>query len=288
MRKLFFVLVSVLLFAVSTVSVSAQVGPQQNFQKRILSPASSNSASPDGGNLQVRAQKEINRRIDSLKKLMGRINEVKRLSPEQKKSLITEVQSQIDSLEALQTKIATETDPQVLRTDVQSIVKDYRIYLLFIPKMAIIATADRMLNVADQESSLAAKLQTRLTAAQSAGKDVTTLQASLTDMNAKITDAKTQAQNAMNAVVPLTPEGYPANKVTLQSARTQLQTAYQDLQAGRNDAMTIIKGLQTLKATVSGSPSASCAPRPACLDASPKCLMAEPSGGWCPTTSTTP
>lgn len=30
------------------------------------------------------------------------------------------------------------------------------------------------------------------------------------------------------------------------------------------------------------SPSPSCRPRPACLDARPACLMPEPEGGWCP------
>lgn len=297
MKKIIAVLSFFLLFGVFPATTFAQAGPPpQNFEKRMMNPASSGSANKqmmmqkNGGNLQERAQKELTRRISSLKNAITRINKIKRLSAEQKTSLIAQIQTQIDSLTALQAKIEADTDPQTLQADVQSIVKDYRIYLLFMPKIVLLTAADAALNVADQESSLAAKLQTRLTEAQSAGQDITTLQTSLTDMNTQITAARTLAQTVMTTVIQLTPEGYPANKVTLQNARTQLKTVYQDLRAGRDDATTIIKGLQLEKTDVSASssPSASCAPRPACLDGNPKCLLAEPSGGWCPTTSVTP
>jgi len=35
-------------------------------------------------------------------------------------------------------------------------------------------------------------------------------------------------------------------------------------------------------------PTASCQPRPACLDATPRCLLPEPENGWCPSTSPRP
>lgn len=34
--------------------------------------------------------------------------------------------------------------------------------------------------------------------------------------------------------------------------------------------------------TLSQKPQVTCVPRPACLNSTPRCLIAEPAGGWCP------
>ncbi len=112
---------------------------------------------------------------------------------------------------ARQTKIQNDTDAQTLTTDKQSIVKSYRVYALFMPKIRIIAHADRILEVANE-------MKAKTTS---------------TDALSKIADAQTQAQNAINAVSPLTPDGYPGNKTTLDSARGMLRTALADLKTAR-------------------------------------------------------
>jgi chromosome segregation ATPase len=175
------------------------------------------------GTLQERADREITRRIASLQKLLEKLNTLKRLSADQKASFTKQIQTEIDNLTALQAKIKANRDPATLKTDVQSIVTSYRIYALFMPKITILSTADRVDTIADQLSTLATKLQGRIDKAKSQGKDVTGLQADLSDMQKKIADAKTQEQNAVTSVTSLTPDGYPGNKTTLESARAMLQ-----------------------------------------------------------------
>ncbi len=189
--------------------------------------------------LKEKANREIDRRIAGLTRLIELINRIKRITDSQKTDLTTQVQNQITNLQALKTKIAGDTDIATLRADVQSIVKDYRIYALFIPKTYIIANADRLLDIADEMVQISGRLQTRIDALKSAGKDTTQMQSFMTDRAAKIADAKTQAQNAINAVLPLLPDGYPANKTALQNARTMLQTARADLRAAQKDAQQI-------------------------------------------------
>lgn len=52
---------------------------------------------------------------------------------------------------------------------------------------------------------------------------------------------------------------------------------------------TFIKILSTFKftntdpATTSSDSTPTCMPRPSCLDATPRCMIAEPANGWCPT-----
>lgn len=196
--------------------------------------------------LKTRADNEIARRVNALTKLMARINDIKRLTSDQKTTLTTEVQDQINALNTLKTKIDADTDIATLRTDVQSIVKSYRTYALFIPKTYIIVHANRLLDIVDALTTIQGKLQTRIDEAKAAGNDTTAMQNLIADMTTKLADAKTQATNAINAVLPLTPDGYPGNKATLQSARTMLVTARQDIQAAHKDEQQIRQNLVKL------------------------------------------
>jgi len=206
--------------------------------------------------LNDRAVAEIDRRVAALQKLITLLSNVKRLTADQKVSFTTQIQAEITSLQTLEAKIKLDTDITTLKTDVQSIIKSYRVYLLFMPKIEIVAAADRMVNIADQMSSLSAKLQTRIDMVKTAGNDVSSLQTLLDDMKAKIADANTQAANATSAVISLTPDGYPANKTVLQSARTTLRTGYQDLISAFQDAKNIRKGMETFMRSKTGTPSA--------------------------------
>lgn len=208
-------------------------------------------------NLKARADQEINRRLTSLNNLISRIASVKRLTADQKEALTGQVQTEITNLTQLKTKIDSDTDSATLKTDVALIVKSYRIYALFVPKIHILIASDFILDTTDKISSETGKLQTKITEQQSKGNDVASLFTALADAQAKTADAKTQAQNAQNAVLPLTPDGFPDNKTTLQSARSMLQTGHQDLKTARQDIKTIIQGLKTHPTTsVTDTPSA--------------------------------
>jgi len=207
-----------------------------------------------------RADQEINRRITALNNLISRINGMKKLSNSDKSTLVSQVQSEITNLTSLKSKIDADTDPQILKTDKQSIVQSYRVFVLFIPKIRILAAADRMDVTADKLSDLVKKLQGRISQAQLASKNVTSLQTALTDMQNKISDAKTQYQNARNAVTPLTPDGYPANKITLQAAHDMIKTGAQDLRSVLKDAKTIRNGLKELGTTKKSSLAPSATP----------------------------
>lgn len=194
--------------------------------------------------LRNRADTEITRRVNALTKLINLINAMKRLTTDQKSSFTTGIQGQITALNALKAKIDADTDLSTLRTDVQSIVTSYRIFALYMPQVSIMAHADRLLAIVDEMNTISSKVKARVDAAQSAGVDTTAMQALMTDRAAKIADASTQAQNAIAAVLPLTPDGYPGNKTTLTSARTMLVTARQDLQKALQDVQEIRKLLR--------------------------------------------
>ena len=202
-------------------------------------------------NLKNRANQEIDRRITSLTKLLERINLLKRLSSDQKTSFASRVQNEIANLTTLKTSIQSDATLETLRINTQSIVKSHRIYAFFIPQIQILVASDALTHSTDQATELATKLQSRIQEAQSLGKDVTSLTATLTDMTTKIADAKQQASNAATAVTNLTLEGFPGNKTQLQSARAMIVLGKKDLTEARQAAKTIVN---TLKSTNSATP----------------------------------
>ncbi len=200
----------------------------------------------------TKAMQEIDRRITSLNELITRIQAMKRISDAQKSSLVSDAQSQINSLTTLKTKIQADTDPATIKTDRQSIYSQYRIYMLFMPKIRILAAADRMNEIVDVMSQTATNLETRINSAKTAGKNVANLETALADLKAKLTDAKTQYTNAQNTVTGLTPDNedstkMQSNKTALENARAMIKTGSQDLKIGRTDIETIRQGLKDMK-----------------------------------------
>lgn len=219
---------------------SGQLNRAANQQQRI-------------SNLQTKADMEINRRLSSLNNALSRLNNSQKLTAADKATLTGLIQTDITNLTALKAKIDADTDLPTLRTDVQSIVKDYRIYALIMPKGGIAVAADRVLSYADKLTALSTKLQNITLKLQAQGKDTSAIQSSITDLNAQIKDAQTQAQAAHDTVMSLTPDGYPGNKATLQTAIADLKTARNDLQKGRLDIQAAVAAIKTLRGQNPGS-----------------------------------
>ncbi len=262
MKKLLTFLSLLGFFVVQVVPAYAMVNDLSQTMKPLHDTAiNTNTVATGSANtldhIKARANMELTRRLAALQKLTTRLQDVKRLTADQKSMLISEVQAQITTLTNLQTKIQADTDLQTLQADKQSIIFSYRIFALYIPKMQIIAAGDRMLDLTDKYSSVSSKLQTRLSEAQGKGINVASLQLLVADMQAKIADAKTQAQNAINAVLPLSPDGYPGNKTILQSARQMLDTGHHDQMDAFHDLQGIIQGLRDLLKGGTPSPQAS-------------------------------
>src|SRR3989339_757212 len=150
-------------FAVSS-AVSITITAVQTESRTKIAPASRAAAKET--NLKKRADKEIDRRIKSLNNLVTKVGALKRLTADQKSLLRSQVESEIANLTALKTKIDGDTDASILKTDVQSVVKSYRVYALFLPKINILAASDQILNITDKLSSVSAKLEIQTQQAQ--------------------------------------------------------------------------------------------------------------------------
>jgi hypothetical protein len=216
----------------------------------ITAPASTTSDIRDK-KISARSDSAINLRIDDLNKLNNRIQTMRNVTVAEKTAFSSEVQTNINGLTALKTKIDADTVTAITLADEKSIFTSYRIYALVIPQGYIIASADRVNTIVEMMTVVSAKLAVRIANEQAAGKNVSPLQTSLTDLNLKIADAKIQALAIVTKVSTLVPDQgdkaqLEANTATLKSARSTMKLGRSDLESARVDIRNIIKGLKVL------------------------------------------
>lgn len=194
-------------------------------------------------NLRQRATTEVTRRVTFLTELSAKIDALKKLSTAQKGDLKSQIQAQIDSLNALQAKINADTDLTTLREDVKSIVNGYYVFAFFRVKISLLVATNRMSTTTDMLNTVYTKLQTRISEEQAKGTDVTALNTLLSDMLTKINSAKTQYEAAQVELNSLTAQGFPGNKSSLTGAREKIKLGEKDLRAAYQDAVKIRQGL---------------------------------------------
>lgn len=204
--------------------------------------------------LRARADKEIDNRIQALNAQLARLGRIPRLTNAQKSALQTSGQGVITTLTDLKTKIDADIDMATLKTDVQSITKSERVYMLVVPQTAILSAADRVNAVATMLSGIQAKLANRVSGLPT-GTDSAAIKSALADMQTQISNAQTASQYASSAVANLLPDNgvqttLAANNTALKKARTQIAAAQKELQVAQKDAKAVLQSLKSLPAPI--------------------------------------
>ena len=194
----------------------------------------------------TKGDQEITRRLTTLNTLTAKINAATKLTASDKTTLSNEVSSTIKGLTTLKAQLDAETTVAAAKTDVANIYSEYRVYALVAPKIGLIKVADDQQVVEAKLTALSVKLQARITADQTAGKDVTTLQADLADLNAKVSASQTISSNMESTVISLQPSDYNSDHTLLTGDSAQLKTAHADNTVAVTDAKNVIAGLKSL------------------------------------------
>lgn len=242
--------------------VPALVSAQATVGATVTTPVASVTLTAAETKAISRGDQEITRRITALTDLNTRVQAMQKVTDTFKAGLSATITNEISTLTTLKAKIDADTDLTTLKTDIQSITKSYRVFILILPQGRIAASADREVTIVSMMSTLGSKLQARIQTAQQGGADVTAMNASLTDMAAKIQDAQTQAEAAVTATASLTPDNGVAsvmasNTTALKAGRADLKTAQTDLVAARADIASIVKGLAAVRTTATASSTTS-------------------------------
>lgn len=224
----------------ASVSVGAPAEIQLRSESKVRATTTQDKA-------RERGEKEIERRVENLNKMIFRIGEMKRLTLSDKSALSADLQVQIDALAALKLKLAGSATT-TLKADLKSITDSHRIFALIMPKTAILASVDRIHVLVNQMETLGTKFET-LIANASTTANVSTAQTALADYKTKVANAEIQADAAASLVANLKPDNgdknvQKANLQALKDAKAKIQLAHRNLVAARKDINTIRKSLK--------------------------------------------
>lgn len=197
--------------------------------------------------IKTSADKMIDQRVATLQTLLTHVTQDSKLPSDDVTAFTTDINTTISSLQTLKTKIDADTDVTTALADRKSIVTSYRIYLIFEPKLRLLIAVDNLQAVNQKLATLSGSLTTLITNLKSEGKDVTTMQTALTDINIKLADATTKLANAKSALLAITTS--QAGQQPFVAVKQDLATVRQDYAAIRADFAKIRAGLGALKPT---------------------------------------
>lgn len=186
----------------------------------------------------------VDGRLHTLAALKTAVDAATHLSTGHRSTLAGLISSDTAGLTALRAKVDAETTIQAVRTDERSMVDDYRIYLLVVPKVRFTVASDAELADAGKLQGARDKLAAAIAAAQAAGKDVSAEQGELADLSNQIAAAQAALAGKADALLAVAPSpDAAAMTAAVAPVRTAVHTAREDLEKGLADAKQIRRQL---------------------------------------------
>ncbi len=195
--------------------------------------------------LRPRGLTEIDRRLATLTEATSRVNGAERITAEHKTQLIDQLKAQQAGLSALRTKVTGDRRLATLRADLAKVVNDYRVYVLTVPRTRGVAAADIVLAALDRMGELSERLGAAVDSAEIEGaedEDVKeTAVANLESLRAKVGQTRVKIESLAATLLALQPASYPANRPTLEAARSDLR----DARAALKGAVSLARQIAT-------------------------------------------
>jgi hypothetical protein len=172
----------------------------------------------------------IDGRLAALKVEQAAVRNASRLTDAHRSALDAILGHDLQGLTALKAKVQAETTLEAIKADTQSMINDYRVYLLVGPQVRMTMAADveaaagRTLEKA--YDTLAAAIET----AEKAGKDVAAAKAKLAEMRAHLDNAKSTLDGVADGLLAVQP-GPDADAIRAQvsAANTKIKTTRGEL-----------------------------------------------------------
>jgi hypothetical protein len=175
----------------------------------------------------------IDLRLAALNRGASAIEQARHLTDEHRSTLSTVVNDAIAGLTELKDQVAQETTLPAVRTDAQSMVDDYRVFLLVGPQLRLTIAGDTEQFAIDKAQQAHDRFAGLVDERRSGGADTTAAETDLAEMQAAIDAAETHLDGQLDTLLAITP-GPDATAITaavaavrqaLGDARSELRTA---------------------------------------------------------------
>lgn len=247
MKKILIVFAAIIFSLAVVVKVNAQLGTGrvQNEANRLEKRATISAVNQAQRleRIKTQADKLISNRIASLNTLLQRVANDQRLSADEKSSLSSQIQSTVDGLNTLKTKIDADTDVTTAKADAKTIITDYYIYRMFVPKIRLLLTIDNLQALSTKLAGTSTSIQNLINTLKGEGKDTTAIQNLLNDMNLQLSTINTTLSSDKTKIESIT---------TTSDFQPVLVGVRQDLAGVRNDFAKIRNDIAQMRSHFSG------------------------------------
>lgn len=222
--------------AAGAVAVPAQAAPPQ-FAGPLVAPQERDP---------VAFKKLLTVRLDgrlvALKAYALAVKNSPRLSDGHEGTLRDAIDAEIKGLTELRTKVQGETTAAALKADAQSMVNDYRVYLLVRPQVHVAVGGDTATAAVKRLHDAIDKIGKALAKAKAAGKDTAAAEAKLAEAKGKVDAAEAGLAGVVDGLLTVEPgpDGEAIKGQTaaargkVKAARAQLKSARADLKQLRD------------------------------------------------------
>lgn len=186
-------------------------------------------------------EQALARRQTTLSRLTSAVEKSPDLSTAVRRTLESQLAAETSGIDALAASAPHEPTATLAAT-AATMVHQYRVYLVMVPKGRIAVAAGRQQRAEQRGTRLESVVSARIAAAQQAGRTVAQAQAADQDLVRQIAQATADTSHTA-AVLAVQPSGYPADAGTIDAARADLEAARAVLPAVRTDLRTIRSAL---------------------------------------------
>ena len=187
----------------------------------------------------------IDARIADLNTIEAAFAHAEHLTAEHRGALATTLAAARTGLGTLRATAAAETTPTGLTNVQRQLVDTVRVAAMVAPQVRLTIAADIEAAVLDRLTTAIDRITVALSAAQAAGRDTTSAQATLTTLRGTVDHARAAIAGQADALLRLTPTtSVDAAKATVAAVRTAVTTTRADLRTAHTTAQQLRTILQ--------------------------------------------
>jgi hypothetical protein len=185
----------------------------------------------------------LQERVVSLEVLTASVSRAHDITASDRAELQSDLANDLAGMHALEQQLPKDTTCAELVANAETMVFDYRVYLVMTPKAELVIVSDTESALASTVARWEPGIQAAITYAADHGRDVTGAQQAFADMKAQLSDAFATLQGVSATVLTQTPAGSPGNHVVFVEARNKCEGVSGELHDVRQDLATILSAV---------------------------------------------
>lgn len=197
--------------------------------------------------LQQYGDELIEKRLNSIVRAKERIQNMERISEEDKAAILANLDAAYNGLSALDGQVGNLSDLEDLKTLIQSVFEDYRVYMVELPRDRGLQAASWASYVIGQRTPVVMeKVEKAIARYKADGYDTTEIEVLYADLQAKVTEIEGYIEAAKQDFQGMDPNDVTAAQQYLESGKENLADVKQAIIEAKIIVAEIVKELREL------------------------------------------